>query len=67
MKESIFSKFSLKKKKIFILGGCGLIGSYISRAALSASAEVLILDNDNKKGKNFIKKVQKFKIKIYKF
>ena len=55
MKESIFSKFSLKKKKIFILGGCGLIGSYISRAALSASAEVLILDNDNKKGKILLK------------
>ena len=38
MKESIFSKFSLKNKKIFILGGCGLIGSYIYKASLSASA-----------------------------
>ena len=67
MKESIFSKFSLKNKKIFILGGCGLIGSYISKAALSASAEVLILDKDNKKGKNFIKKYKNSKLKFINF
>ena len=67
MNKSIFSKFSLKNKKVFIIGGCGLIGSHISEAALSASAEVIILDNDNKKGKKFVQKYKNSKLKYINF
>jgi nucleoside-diphosphate-sugar epimerase len=56
MIKNYLDKFSLKGKKAFIIGGCGLIGSEISEALLSASAEVYIFDNNKKKGNFFRKK-----------
>mgnify|MGYP003952276775 CR=1 FL=1 len=48
MIKNYLDKFSLKGKKAYIIGGCGLIGSEISEALLSASAEVYIFDNNKK-------------------
>ena len=31
MKKSILNKFSLKNKKAFVFGGCGLIGKEITK------------------------------------
>ena len=56
MIKNYLDKFSLKGKKAYIIGGCGLIGSEISEALLSASAEVYIFDNNKKKGNFFRKK-----------
>ena len=49
MIKNYLDKFSLKKQKAFIIGGCGLIGSEICEAMISASAEVFVFDNDKKK------------------
>ena len=56
MIKNYLDKFSLRGKKAFIIGGCGLIGSKISEALLSASAEVFVFDNNRIKGKFFQKK-----------
>jgi|TARA_Y100000294_G_scaffold29021_1_gene24446 NAD(P)-dependent dehydrogenase (short-subunit alcohol dehydrogenase family) len=41
---SYLDKIKLKNKKIYILGGCGLIGSKIVENTLSIGAKVIILD-----------------------
>ena len=53
--KNYLNKFSLKNKKALIIGGCGLLGEKITEAVFSAGAEVIILDINNKKGKNCIK------------
>ena len=58
MIKNYSDKFFLKGKKVFIIGGCGLIGSKISEVMLSASAEVYVLDNNKREGKKNIKKFQ---------
>lgn len=63
MTNNILNKFSLKNKKVFVIGGCGLIGSPISEAILSASAELYVLDNDKKRGNYLQKKFRDFKFK----
>ena len=55
MIKNYLNKFSLKKKKAYIIGGCGLLGSEITEALLSASSQVYVFDNDKKKG-NLLKK-----------
>ena len=49
MIKNYLSKFSLKNKKAFVVGGSGLLGSEITEALISASAEVINLDKDKKK------------------
>ena len=46
MIKDYLNKFSLKNKKAFIIGGSGLLGQEISEAFLSASAEVVNVDNN---------------------
>ena len=48
MIKNYLSKFSLKNKKAFVVGGSGLLGSEITEALISASAEVINLDKDKK-------------------
>ena len=48
MIKNYLNKFSLKNKKAFIIGGCGLLGEKITEAVFSAGAEVIILDINNK-------------------
>ena len=43
MIKNYLDKFNLKNKKAFIIGGCGLLGSEISEALLSANAEAFCL------------------------
>ena len=42
--QNYLNKFSLKNKKVFVVGGSGLIGTEIIKALLSASAQVINLD-----------------------
>ena len=64
MINNILKKFSLNKKKVFVLGGCGLIGLPIVNAMLSASAEVYVIDNNKKKGLALEKKFKGSKLKF---
>ena len=61
MIKDYLNKFSLKNKKVFIIGGCGLIGSEICEAMISASAELFIFDNNKKKGNLLSKKYNRKK------
>ena len=63
MIKNYLNKFSLKNKKAFIIGGSGLLGSEITEALLSASAEVLNLDSDAAKSLNLKKKYTSNKYK----
>ena len=54
MIKNYLNKFSLKKKKLLVIGGSGLLGSEIIEALVSASANVINLDK-NKKIINFKK------------
>ena len=58
MIKNYLKKFSLKRKKAFVIGGSGLIGSEIVEALLSASATVINLDKKepNKLYKNIKKR-----------
>jgi len=60
--KNYLNNFSLKGKKAFIFGGCGLIGEKVCEAFLSAGAKVNVLDFDNKKGIKLKKKYKKFKL-----
>ena len=51
MIKNYLNKFNLKNKKAFIIGGCGLLGSEISEALISANAKVYIFYIDKRKGK----------------
>jgi NAD(P)-dependent dehydrogenase (short-subunit alcohol dehydrogenase family) len=48
-------KFSLKGKNAFVTGGVGLIGSEISKALAQMDANVVVLDVEEEKGKQFEK------------
>jgi len=67
MIKNYLDKFSLEGKKAFIVGGCGLIGSQVTEAFLSASAEVFVFDNNEVKGKLFQKKFSRNKFKFINF
>ena len=56
-------KFKLKKKLVFIVGGAGLIGKEISKLAIKAESEVIILDVNKMESKEIIKKINNKKIK----
>ena len=51
------NKFSLKNKIAYVVGGLGLVGQEVSAAFTSAGAETIILDNNKKKAKEFINKI----------
>lgn len=61
MKIDYLKKFSLKNKKAFIIGGSGLIGTEITLALSSASADVVNLD------KRDLSLLPKFKNKLKKY
>ena len=42
MNKSILNKFSLKNKKAFIFGGCGLIGREITKTFVEAGANIFV-------------------------
>ena len=44
MLKNYLDKIKLTNKKIYILGGCGLIGSKVVTNTLSIGAKVIILD-----------------------
>ena len=67
MIKNYLNKFSLKNKKAFIIGGCGLLGEKITEAVFSAGAEVIILDINNKKGKKIVSKYNNRNLKYYYF
>ena len=43
--------FNLDKSKVYIIGGCGLIGSHIVNALEEAGADITVFDLDIKKKK----------------
>tara|TARA_Y100000590_G_scaffold399539_1_gene482902 strand:+ start:372 stop:1172 length:801 start_codon:yes stop_codon:yes gene_type:complete len=47
--KNYIDQFKLNKKKVLIIGGLGLIGFEISRACLSAGADIYIIDNNKSK------------------
>ena len=51
----------LKNKSIIINGGLGLIGSQVSQRCLEAGANILIIDNNKKASKLFIRANEKYK------
>lgn len=53
--KNYLNKFNLSEKKVFIVGGSGLIGSEIVKACLDAGAKVVCFDLTKNK-KNFSKK-----------
>ena len=48
MFKNYLDKIKLTNKKVYILGGCGLIGSKIVKNTLSVGAKVIILDIEKK-------------------
>ena len=57
MIKNYLNKFSLKNKKAFVIGGSGLLGSEIIEALVSASANVINLDNNKKRSLILKKKI----------
>ncbi len=55
--------FELENKTVLINGGFGLLGSEITRAFLSMSAKVILIDNNINKKKSFLKTIEKDYIK----
>ena len=51
MKKNYLGKFNLNNKKVFVIGGSGLLGSEIVKLLLENSATVINLDINNKKKK----------------
>ena len=49
MFKNYLDKIKLTNKKVYILGGCGLIGSKVVKNTLSVGAKVIILDIKKKK------------------
>ena len=56
MNKYLIKKFSLKNKKAFIFGGCGLIGSEVVKIFIEAGAKVMVFDENIKYGKKLEKK-----------
>tara|TARA_B100000787_G_scaffold12608_1_gene9280 strand:- start:1920 stop:2732 length:813 start_codon:yes stop_codon:yes gene_type:complete len=59
MKKNYLSKFNLQNKKVFVVGGSGLLGSEITELLLENSATVVNLDLSNKKNILTKKKLSK--------
>lgn len=59
MTENYLNKFSLKNKKAFIFGGCGLIGKAVTKIFIEAGAKTYIFDNNSISGKILKKKYKK--------
>ena len=51
MKNNFKDLFNLKKYRIYIIGGCGLIGSQIVKALEEFGASITVFDLDIKKVK----------------
>ena len=51
---SFLNKIKLSNKKVYILGGFGLIGSKVVINTLSVGAEVIVLDVKKKKYKRML-------------
>ena len=64
MKKSILNKFSLKNKKAFVFGGCGLIGKEITKTFVEAGAKTLVFDTNLKIGKLLEKKYDNLNFKF---
>lgn len=64
MEKNYLEKFTLKKKKAFIFGGCGLLGQEIVNSFIEAGADTLVFDNNIFIGRKYKKK---FKNKNFKF
>ena len=67
MTKNYLDKFTLKGTLVFIVGGCGLIGSKISEVFLSAGAKVYVLDNEVKQGKILKKKLSNNNYSFFSF
>ena len=52
----MLEKFKIDKKICYILGGCGLIGEQVVELFSKLNAEIVILDIDKKKAKEFCAK-----------
>ena len=59
------SKFSIKGKTVFVLGGSGLIGAEVSKALASAGALVVVIDVDKEKGYKLVKEISDCKYNAY--
>ena len=59
MKKNYLGKFNLQNKKVFVVGGSGLLGSEITELLLENSATVVNLDLSNKKNILTKKKLSK--------
>ena len=59
MTFNYLEKFSLKKKRAFIFGGCGLIGQEVTKIFIAAGANTYVFDDDYSEGKKLEKKFKK--------
>ena len=58
--------FSLKNKKVLIIGGAGYLGGAMSETFAELGAEIIISSRNIQKGEKYIKSLKKeFKNKIY--
>ena len=57
-------KFKLNDKVAIVVGGCGLLGSEVSIALLSAGANVYVLDVNEKQGNNLVELSKKYKASL---
>ncbi|MCK5083342.1 MAG: SDR family NAD(P)-dependent oxidoreductase, partial [Candidatus Omnitrophica bacterium] len=64
-KTDYLEKFSLKNKVAYVTGAAGLLGSEISSALAQAGAETIILDVEDKKGKELESKLKKAGLKAH--
>ena len=59
MNKNYLDKFSLKNKKAYIFGGCGLIGKEITNIFIAAGAKTYVFDSNYIVGKKLEKKFKK--------
>ena len=58
--------FSLKNKKVLIIGGAGYLGGAMSETFAELGAEIIISSRNIQKGEKYVKSLKKeFKNKIY--
>ena len=59
MNKNYLDKFTLKNKKAYVFGGCGLIGKEITEILIAAGAKTYVFDNNYIAGKELKKKFNK--------
>ena len=59
MNKNYLDKFSLKNKKAYVFGGCGLIGKEITNIFIAAGAKTYVFDSNYIVGKKLEKKFEK--------